>query len=821
MFFQFDKLDNALIYPISYQPSWVVISILMAVLSSYAALHASFQAQAQTNFSTKLLWVLISSITFGVGIWAMHFIGMLALKLPCHVGYDLLETLLSIIPSILVCGLVFAIDCFAKNKLTHWLNSILLALGVASMHYSGMAAMLLEGVVRYNPERFTVSILGTIALAFLAIRIKANAIFNNKSLTLGVAIVLGIAVSVMHYSAIAAAYFIKNPNSLLANLPTNLDSLKTLVAAITSIIALLSLTLANYSRSKDAINQLKVSEERLKFTLESSGDCIWQWDLISDDVIFSSGWVGKLGFTQDSAISSGSAWINNIHPDDLAGVELSMKKCHSGVAPTFYSEYRLRGKQDWLWVLSRGKVLMRDKDNKPTEMLGTLIDISERKALASEIEYLAFYDSLTGLPNRWMFLDRLKQGLDDLQANHLRSAIIFIDLDGFKKLNDRQGHHVGDLLLQEVASRIKTVVRDNDVVARLSSDEFVVLLSRLDNDQFNAIKQAEDFSKALLSRINEKYILAACDHYISASVGIYVFDGSEDTIENILKHADVATYHAKKQGGSCICFFNLEMQKHINDRLKLEEDLRIAIAEQQFELHYQAQFKSQLGVDGAEVLIRWRHPNRGLVSPYEFIPVAEETGLILPIGQWVLNAACDQVRLWQDKPALQHLSLAINVSVRQFQEDNFVQSVIDAIQGDPLIGNKIKLELTESLLVENIDETIEKMKVLKAFGVRFSMDDFGTGYSSLSYLSKLPFDQLKIDQSFVRNININDLDNSIIRTIIGMGESLNMKVIAEGVETPVQRDFLLQHRCDYFQGYLFSKPVVLNEFEDLVSAKRT
>ena len=815
-FFQLDKLDSTLIYTATYQPTWVFISILVAVLSTYAALEATFQAQSQTNFSTKFLWVLISAFTFGVGIWAMHFIGMLALKLPCHVRYDLPETMLSIIPSIFVSGLVFGVDSFAKNQLTHGLNSLFLALGVALMHYSGMAAMLMEAEIRYSPELFTVSILGAIGLAYLALRIKASANSNNKARTLGVAIVMGCAVSVMHYSAIAATFFIKNPDSLSGDLPVNLDSVALLVTVITSFIALLCLTLASYSRSKETKNQLMFSEERLMFALESSGDCIWQWSLLSDEVMFSSTWVNKLAFTEESVFTTGQTWLNNIHPDDLEAVKLSIEQCFSGETPAFYSEHRLRGKQDWLWVLSRGKVVMRDKDNKPTEMLGTLIDISERKEFAREIEYLAFFDSLTGLPNRRMFLDRLKQGLVDIKRNPQCSAIIFIDLDRFKFFNDKHGQDNGDLLLQEIANRIKASVHDYDVVARLSSDEFVVMLNLLDNDQDKATLEAESFSKPLLASINEKYNLVGYEHQISASMGVYVFDEREENIEDILKYANTATYHAKKQGGNSICFFNLDMQKLINDRLKLEEDLQVAIAGNQFELHYQAQFKSQLGIIGAEVLIRWRHPVRGLVSPYEFIPIAEETGLILPIGRWVLNVACDQVRHWQTNPAMQHLSLAINVSARQFQEANFVQSVTDAIQGDPLIGNKIKLELTESLLIENIDETIEKMKALIALGVKFSMDDFGTGYSSLSYLSKLPFSQLKIDQSFVRNIGINDLDNNIIKTIIGMGESLNMRVIAEGVETPAQREFLLQHLCDYFQGYLFSKPLVLNEFEDLV-----
>lgn len=814
--FQFDKLDDALVYTSSYEQLWVFVSILMAILSSYAALNASFQAQSQTQFSTKFLWILISAFTFGVGIWAMHFIGMLALNFACPVHYDLPVTLISIIPSILVSGLVLGGDWFGKNHLSHFINSLILSLGVGTMHYTGMAAMHMEADIRYNPEIFIISILVSIALAYLALSVKNTATRNNKGRNLWFATIMGCSVSVMHYLAIAATYFIKNPDNTLDTGSFNLESLAILVAVSTTFITLLCLTLASYSHNKKTKNQLKISQERLRFILESTGDCIWEWNLISDDVLFSNDWAKKLGFTQNSSYTKGQIWLNNIHPDDLDGVLLSVELCFSDEESLFSSEYRLRGEHDWLWVLSRGKILVRDKENKPLEMLGTLIDISERKKSANEIEYLASFDSLTGLPNRRLFLDRLKQSQIDLKRRHLSGALIFIDLDRFKNLNDRLGHHIGDLLLQEVSQRIKASVQDYDVAARLGGDEFVVMLTNLNKDEFQASEEAEYFSKNILTTINEKYILSEYDYHISASIGIHIFNGSEPNIENILKHADIAMYQSKKDGGNRICFFNPEMQKLINARLKLEEDLHIAVSEKQFELHYQAQFKNKLGILGAEVLLRWRHPERGLISPIEFIPVAEETGLILPIGYWILNTACDQIRQWQNNPSLQHLSLAINVSARQFHDANFVQWVNDAIHGDPAIGNKIKLELTESLLIENIDAIIEKMKALKNLGVQFSMDDFGTGYSSLSYLTKLPFDQLKIDQSFIRNIGINDLDNIIIKTIIGMGESLNMRVIAEGVETEQQLDFLLKHQCDYFQGFLFSQPIVLNAFENLV-----
>ncbi len=816
MFFQLDKLDSALAYASTYDPAWVIVSIMMAVLSSYAALNASFNVSSQTTLSAKFLWSFISAVTFGIGVWAMHFIGMLALKLPCHVYYALTETLLSILPSILVSGLVFGVDGLDKRYTSTWLRALLLAIGVALMHYTGMAAMLIDGDIRYNPALFTTSIFLTLVFAYGALSFKENASQRYKGRTLWVAIIMGIAVSVMHYSAIGATYFIKKQISVAEHLPSNSEDLAVLVAVATTLIALVCLSLANYSRSKEATKQLRHSEESLKMTLESTGDCIWQWNIISDEVIFSIDWASKLGFTQGSPFTTGSIWLNNIHPEDIEGVVLNIQQCFSGAQPAFSSEFRLRGMHDWLWVLSRGKLIKRDRENKPTEMIGTLIDISERKRAANEIEYLAFYDALTGLPNRKLFLDRLKKSLLDLKEKQLTGALIFIDLDRFKNVNDKLGHQFGDLLLQEVAQRIKACVQQQDVVARLSGDEFVIMLTQLHGNQFTASLKVADLSHVVLVRLAEKYNLDGYEYHISASLGVNVFNETEVNSADILKYADIAGYYAKKEGGNCIRFYNPDMQKLINDRLVLEEDLHNAIINKQFELYYQAQIEHNVGIVGAEVLIRWRHPVRGLVSPLDFIGVAEETGLILPMGYWVLNEACDQIRQWQKNPGLQSITLAINVSARQFQDINFVQTVIDAIEGDARIGNKIKLELTESLLIDDIETTVQKMNALKSLGISFSMDDFGTGYSSLSYLTKLPFDQLKIDQSFTRNVGINGDDNALIKTIIGMSESLNLRVIAEGVETEAQRDFLMQHHCENFQGYLFSKPIVLSEFEQLV-----
>jgi len=452
-----------------------------------------------------------------------------------------------------------------------------------------------------------------------------------------------------------------------------------------------------------------------------------------------------------------------------------------------------------------------------TNYVAMFSDITLRKISEEEIRSLAFYDPLTKLPNRRLLIDRMQQALAETNRNGTHAALLFFDLDNFKTLNDTLGHDKGDQLLQQVAQRLMSCVREVDTVARLGGDEFVVMLKDLSESPEKAAIQAEIACVKTLTALNQPYKLTNLNYYSTPSIGIALFSGTDVSVEELMKRADIAMYQAKHAGRNTFRFFDPKMQSIVEKRSTLEEGLRRALPDVQLRLHYQMQVDHVGDILGAEVLLRWRHPERGMISPNDFIPLAEETGLIVPIGLWVLENACEQLKRWQIDPKKRHLHLAVNVSARQFQQPDFYQQVLGLLQKTGIEPSRLKLELTESCVVDNIEDTIEKMKALKKIGVQFSMDDFGTGYSSLSSLKKLPLDQLKIDQSFVRDITTDPDDAIIVQTIIAMANNMKLSVIAEGVETEQQKAFLTKNNCLYFQGYLFGKPITIEQFEAILN----
>ena len=461
-----------------------------------------------------------------------------------------------------------------------------------------------------------------------------------------------------------------------------------------------------------------------------------------------------------------------------------------------------------------GKII--EVTERPTPSGGVVIvfqDVSELRNAAGEIERLAFYDTLTGLPNRRLLIDRMQQAIAASARRGRYGALMFLDLDHFKTLNDTLGHDRGDLLLLQVAQRLTACVRAEDTVARLGGDEFVVMLQGLSPQVIEAAAHANLLGEKILASVNQPFNLDDQSFNCSCSIGATFFSDGQQTPIDLLRQADIAMYQAKHSGRNTLCFFDPEMLATITARSGLEKDLRLALAEQQFRLHFQVQMTHHGRAVGAEALVRWEHPRLGTVAPAEFIGLAEETGLIVPIGQWVLQTACRQLKDWENKPGFQALQLAVNVSARQFRQPDFVEQIGLALRNSGAKPGLLELELTESVVLDNVKDTIQKMKVLKDLGVRLSMDDFGTGYSSLAYLTQLPLDQLKIDQSFVRNIGLQNTDAVIVQTIIGMAHNLGLEVIAEGVETKQQQDFLQAQGCPLWQGYLFSKPLPLVEFE--------
>jgi diguanylate cyclase (GGDEF)-like protein/PAS domain S-box-containing protein len=468
------------------------------------------------------------------------------------------------------------------------------------------------------------------------------------------------------------------------------------------------------------------------------------------------------------------------------------------------------GKQIWLRT---SKVPLLDEDGQEIGVLGVYDDITEQKLAAAQIHQLAHFDTLTGLANRLLLQDELAKAMGHCEQTGRRGALLFLDLDNFKALNDSRGPKVGDALLIEMGQRLKACVRDGGTVARSGGDEFIVLLDGLDADPKKAAGQAEQLAERIRSQLSEPVTLNSVEAKTTASIGIVLFAGAGESVDSLLKHADAAMYQAKDAGRNTIRFFDSNIQAALEDRLSLVDDLALATDKRELQLFFQKQVNAEGRVLGAEALLRWAHPGRGLVSPAQFIPLAEETGLIIPIGLWVLRAACAQLKSWHGTRGMRDLTLAVNVSARQFHQPDFVELVQRALLETGAKPSHLKLELTESVVLKNVEDAIAKMRKLKLLGIGFSMDDFGTGYSSLQYLSRLPLDQIKIDQSFVRDIVTDPSDAAIVQTIVAMTETLGLNVIAEGVETREQMEYLEHRGCHAFQGYFFGKPQPLPEFE--------
>ncbi len=557
---------------------------------------------------------------------------------------------------------------------------------------------------------------------------------------------------------------------------------------------------------------------RYRMLIEGSNAMSWEATLPDGDYSYVSPQAERLFGFGSAEWHQRGFWRSHVHSDDIDVVQRARDEAIGG-GIEYSCEYRIcNSSGDYLWVEEIGSAV-DDSDGAHVALRGILLDITQRKAAESEIQRLAFYDPLTGLPNRRLLLDRLHKLVDASPHSVEHGAIVFIDLDHFKTLNDNLGHETGDLLLKEVARRLQAAVRRSDLVARLGGDEFVVLL-KSGRETLEMFRQnVERVAEKVLAMLGRPYTLAAHEHHGSASIGIYVFDARCDTVSEMLRRADLAMYQSKAAGRNGIRFFEPEMQVMLSRRAQLEADLRSALRKGEFALHYQPQVADSGAVIGFEALLRWRHPEQGLVAPADFIHVAEETGLIVPIGMWVLQKACEQLLAWAGRPETAALKLAINVSARQFRHPLFVEHTLEILRRSGVKPQRLRMELTESLLVDEINGTIGKMKMLKAAGLGFSLDDFGTGFSSLSCLRRLPLDELKIDHSFFRNVLTKESDAAIVRTIVVLAQSLKLDLIAEGVEDERQRDFLLSHGCHGYQGYLFAGALDERQLAEYIDRK--
>jgi len=565
--------------------------------------------------------------------------------------------------------------------------------------------------------------------------------------------------------------------------------------------------ITDITERKAAEMRLQESEARFRSLTDLSSDWYWEIDEQFRFTRFDGYRKGKPAVTQQASMGRTRWEIGalNMTQEDWAA-HRRVLEAHQQFKDLELQRLDADGQSYWVSISGTP---MYDAQGRFRGYRGIGRDISKRKHAEDETQRLAFYDTLTGLPNRRLLMDRLTQMMAISARSRLHCALLFIDLDNFKDLNDTLGHDVGDQLLAQVARRLLSCIREGDTAARFGGDEFVVMLEGLSEAGDQAASQAEIVAEKILQRLDQPYELMGKQHSSTPSIGIALFCGHEPGADELLKRADVAMYQAKAAGRNTLRFYDPRMQEAVMARAALDADLRQGLQRQELRLHYQPLVDVQGRIVGYEALVRWQHPLRGLVAPGEFIDLAEQTGLILPIGQWVLRTACEQLVAWSTDPALREISLSVNVSARQFRRGDFVAQVLAALHDSGADAQRLKLELTESMLLSDVEDAIRKMGALREAGVRFSLDDFGTGYSSLAYLKRLPLDQIKIDQSFVRDVLTDANDAAIVRTILALAHSMDLMAVAEGVETEGQRQFLLDNGCPLFQGYLFGRPAPL------------
>ena len=565
------------------------------------------------------------------------------------------------------------------------------------------------------------------------------------------------------------------------------------------------------------IKIIRMQRDELRLSqmiIEQSGEAIVVTDSQNRIVAINNSYLNITGYSRDEVIGANPSKMRSGRHDSAFYKEMWDELLNHG---QWTGELWDRRKNGEIFPKRLTINAIADEQGATTHYVGIFSDITERKKTEEEIYSLAYFDVLTKLPNRRLLQDRIHQALFKSARSRLYGALLFLDMDKFKILNDTLGHDYGDLLLIEIAKRLGHCVREADTVARIGGDEFVVLMEEVGQNEEDALRRVALVAEKIRSVLATPYQLKEHEHHSSPSIGVTLYCcDNEDSVESLLKHADMAMYKAKEFGRNAVQFYDPAMQSAVETRASLEHDLRLAVSNRQLALHYQVQMNSDLEPTGAEALIRWVHPVRGMVSPGQFIPIAEDSTLILEIGNWVLEAACKQIARWSSQEHTRHLILAVNVSAQQFKRHDFVNNISSMVHINQINPGLLKIELTESVILNDIEDVIAKMHALKALGVRLSLDDFGTGYSSLSYLKRLPLDQIKIDQSFVRDIATDVGDAVMVQTIINLSESFQLNVIAEGVETEEQLNFLKKNGCKAYQGYLFSKPVPIAEFENLV-----
>jgi len=572
-----------------------------------------------------------------------------------------------------------------------------------------------------------------------------------------------------------------------------------------------SIILSLYKHSMN--RKLRESEERYALALQAANDGIWDWNIKANQIHYSPRWTEMLGLQENDISADPQEWFDLVHPDDKESFQKKLEAHLNGTTPHFELEYRIKHNNgEFLWVLSRG-ASVKDANGTPYRIVGSQSDITARKLVEERLAHDTLHDALTGLPNRILFLDRLQNRIERNKRNPDKLfAVMFIDLDRFKVVNDSLGHAAGDQLLVTVATRIKQCLRPEDTVARLSGDEFAILL-----DSITDVNDAGQVADRIRSKLITTTILGSIERSPTASIGIVIFDPSYTSSEELLRDADSAMYHSKSKGGNQYQIFDKSMLTSAVELIQLEGELKRAVERKEWLCYYQPIFSLVSGKPvGAEALVRWQHPYRGILLPKEFINVAEETGAIIPIGEYILDAACKQAKVWRESQNPKFY-VSVNLSARQFQDIGLVNKVEKILHKTGLSGEGLRLEITENIAINNTEHTKKVLEELEKIGIHTSIDDFGTGYSSLSYLKNFPLNVLKIDQSFIKDLQVNEKNKSLVVAILSMARSMGLEVVAEGVEKDEQLNFLRSQSCDNVQGFLLSHPLPVSDFTKIFS----
>jgi diguanylate cyclase (GGDEF)-like protein/PAS domain S-box-containing protein len=779
----------------------VALAGIVCFVTSLIAINLFHRARV-TRGRARVVWVATAGVASGCGIWATHFIAMLAYGPGVPVAYDVLLTGLSFLSASAFMVLAMAVSVMLPSRLGSVLGGVAIASAIASMHYLGMAALEVPGDLTWSKDLVVASIvLGTV---FGIIAVYAATRGNGIAMTLIASLALSAAIVTLHFTAMGAIGFTLDPTKIVtpSSIPPSLLAL-CVAAATTVVLAIGAVGMIVDARMSEKSEQLEAALDNM-----CQGLCMLN------------------GAFQVGLVNGRFLEMFGIHPSKVvprmmmaALMDLAEKSvpfsagCRAGLRQWASQLARTKGSGKTIFQRTDGRIFSISHEQMPTTdgWVETFEDITERRQAEEKIAYMARHDGLTGLPNRVQFSESLQWALDDIKRGGM-FAVLCIDLDRFKVVNDTLGHQGGDLLLQSAAARLRGALRETDMIARIGGDEFAILQNVKDQPA-----AATALARRLVEVMSPPMAIGDYQMQTGASVGISLAPTDGTDPHQLLKNADLALYRAKADGRGAYRFFEPEMDARMQARRLLEMDLRHAVVTQAFELHYQPIMDIETDtVSSFEALLRWNHPVRGAVPPLDFIPLAEETGLIIPIGEWVLVEACAKAAQWPD-----HINVAVNLSPVQFKSTNLVATVVDALAKSGLAAQRLELEITESVLLQDSGATLATLHQLRELGVFISMDDFGTGYSSLSYLRKFPFDKIKIDQSFIRDLADSGDSLAIVRAVTGLGSSLGISTVAEGVETAEQLKRLKGEGCTAAQGFYFAKAMPAAEVVGYLASKRT